>query len=422
MKPSRNHKKYDILYVDEDVSSLRHFQQLLSPYFNVAIAPSAKEAWESFKQRRHHTAIVVADFSVAQNRGAELLLKMRGQNKALLLLMTTRYPELEKTIEAVQQYGFYHYLQKPWNSHNLVLSLQRAMDYFLAQQKQKQVDQQKWSDLHRTLIMDRILSLHVFATGLCHTYRDTIAAVESFIALDHFNGNYDPERSPVLNEQVLDQLFFQMNIQTRHLNDLLQFGNTSSNSPACKERFASYDLKTRLENAMKLFLRTFSSKKFRITLHWEKGLNDILTLPTTYDHLLRVLFQTVALYLSEGALVRIHVFKKVSATPSSLCLLISGRSHAKPYEGTRSLVDPLRTWNPKTQQLGLHLLSTCILCHHLQGQIHYQTKDHALPEGLALTFPLKPRRARPGQSSAMDWDHLMANGSLKRMIPSFIEA
>ena len=45
MKPSRNHKKYDILYVDEDVSSLRHFQQLLSPYFNVAIAPSAKEAW-----------------------------------------------------------------------------------------------------------------------------------------------------------------------------------------------------------------------------------------------------------------------------------------------------------------------------------------------------------------------------------------
>ena len=52
-----------------------------------------------------------------------------------------------------------------------------------------------------------------------------------------------------------------MNIQTRHLNDLLQFGNTSSNSPACKERFASYDLKTRLENAMKLFLRTFSSKE-----------------------------------------------------------------------------------------------------------------------------------------------------------------
>ena len=41
MKPSRNHKEYDILYVDEDVSSLRHFQQLLSPYFNVAIAPSA---------------------------------------------------------------------------------------------------------------------------------------------------------------------------------------------------------------------------------------------------------------------------------------------------------------------------------------------------------------------------------------------
>ena len=139
-------------------------------------------------------------------------------------------------------------------------------------------------------------------------------------------------------------------------------------------------------------------------------------------HLLRVLFQTLALYLSEGALIRIHVFKKVSATPSSLCLLISGRSHAKPYEGTRSLVDPLRTWNPQTQQLGLHLLSTCILCHHLQGQIYYQTKDHALPEGLALTFPLKPRRARPGQSSAMDWDHLMANGSLKRMIPSFIEA
>ena len=132
MKPSQSHKKYDILYVDEDVSSLRHFQQLLSPYFNVAIAPSAKEAWDSLKQRRHHTAIVVADFSVAQNRGAELLLKMRARNKALLLLMTTRYPELEKTIEAVQQNGFYHYLQKPWNSHNLVLSLQRAMDYFVA--------------------------------------------------------------------------------------------------------------------------------------------------------------------------------------------------------------------------------------------------------------------------------------------------
>ena len=137
MKPSRNHKKYDILYVDEDVSSLRHFQQLLSPYFNVAIAPSAKEAWESFKQRRHHTAIVVADFSVAQNRGAELLLKIRGQNKALLLLMTTRYPELEKTIEAVQQYGFYHYLQKPWNSHNLVLSLQRGDGLFPCPTKAK---------------------------------------------------------------------------------------------------------------------------------------------------------------------------------------------------------------------------------------------------------------------------------------------
>ena len=84
---------------------------------------------------------------------------MRGQNQLCLWMITL---QVGKTLKPSSS-AAYRYLQKPWNSR-LVLSLQQAMDCSLPTKANKSI---KRVDLHRTLIMDRILSLHVF-TGSCH--------------------------------------------------------------------------------------------------------------------------------------------------------------------------------------------------------------------------------------------------------------
>ena len=153
---------------------------------------------------------------------------------------------------------------------------------------------------------------------------------------------------------------------------------------------------------MKLFLRTFSSKNFGSRFMGKRS--ERHAHPSLRVTLASVLFQTLALYLSEGALIRIHVFKKVSATPSSLCLLISGRSHTKPYEGARSL-DPLRTWNPQTQQLVSSYPRASSAITSRANSLSEQRSRIARRVGIDVSTQTKTSEA---SSSAMDWDHLMA--------------
>jgi len=410
---------FSILYVDENEHSLKHFQRLLEPYFHILVATNARDASLTFKAHKQHIAIVVSDFNLAQNKGIEMLGKMKGQKPEALYLVSLRYSELEYTLESFDKDGLYHYLHKPWEGTNLLLCIQRAMEFFLVNHQHRILKEKYWSHLQQTFLTERILSLHLLAAEVSHLYQDTLEAVQSFIGMNHPDEKPAPETLPTFQaKQSLHHLFSRLSTQSQNLSDLLCIGYDQGKKPTSRDGWKSCSLRALIQTAIDAFQRTFSERKHRISLDLDIKQDSILSIPVHLEQLIRLLFQAIPFFVSQGALIRIRIEKVEHAAGSALYILIKARSDCKPSDGTRALLHPFDSCSEANQQFGLHLLAMCIVSHHLQGGVKSIDEARGQGESLAIVLPCKPRKNRPRKTTAMDWRRHMAKGTLTQIIAS----
>jgi len=72
--------------------------------------------------------LIISDMRMPVMNGAQFLSQAKKQCPDAIRILLTGYSEMDATISAINDGGIYRYLQKPWNEHDLVLTVQHALE------------------------------------------------------------------------------------------------------------------------------------------------------------------------------------------------------------------------------------------------------------------------------------------------------
>lgn len=124
LSPAATKPKDSILLVDDERALLEVFVSVLSPYFEIETATSAREA--EFLLRKKSFKVVVADHLMPGGNGMSFLVRAREEYPHMQRVLVTGYMKPEMLLRSVNEAALFRYLLKPVALPELVKVVQEA--------------------------------------------------------------------------------------------------------------------------------------------------------------------------------------------------------------------------------------------------------------------------------------------------------
>jgi DNA-binding NtrC family response regulator len=113
-----------VLLVDDEKPLLDLYAEALSPFFDVALATSSKEA--GFILHKRAFKVVVSDHLMPGGNGLSFLVDAREEYPDMQRVLVTGYMKPEMLLRSVNEAALYRYLLKPVSLPELVKTVQEA--------------------------------------------------------------------------------------------------------------------------------------------------------------------------------------------------------------------------------------------------------------------------------------------------------
>jgi len=117
--------KDSILLVDDEQALLDVFAAALSPYFELSLANSVREA-ESLLRKKTFK-VVIADHLMPGGNGMSLLVRCREEYPHTQRVLVTGYMKPEMLLRSVNEAALFRYLLKPVSINELIKVAQDAV-------------------------------------------------------------------------------------------------------------------------------------------------------------------------------------------------------------------------------------------------------------------------------------------------------
>ena len=116
-----------ILLVDDEASILSSLKRVLRPKgYTLITAESGAEGLRLLEENA--VDLIISDMRMPEMTGAQFLGKAKERYPEVTRILLTGYSEITSTVSAINDGGIYHYLQKPWDEQDLILTIQRALE------------------------------------------------------------------------------------------------------------------------------------------------------------------------------------------------------------------------------------------------------------------------------------------------------
>ncbi|MGU3782018.1 HD domain-containing phosphohydrolase [Burkholderia metallica] len=116
-----------ILLVDDEPSLLSALRRVFRPAgYEILTAESGEAALEILASRE--VDLIVSDMRMPGMSGAEFLARARARYPDTMRILLTGYAEIASVMQAVNEGGVYRYLNKPWDDHDLLLTIEHALE------------------------------------------------------------------------------------------------------------------------------------------------------------------------------------------------------------------------------------------------------------------------------------------------------
>jgi class 3 adenylate cyclase/FixJ family two-component response regulator len=151
-----------ILCVDDERSILDSLRIELENFFEnqylIELAQNGEEALDvliELLQDRYEVAVVISDYIMPGIKGDELLKRIHMISPKTLKIMLTGQADLEAVGNAINYARLYHYIPKPWNIHDLTLTVKEAIRSYC---KDKQLAEQNQQLMQMNLELEQLTS------------------------------------------------------------------------------------------------------------------------------------------------------------------------------------------------------------------------------------------------------------------------
>jgi two-component system probable response regulator PhcQ len=380
-----NYKAFSVLYVDDEIISLKYFKAGFEERFNILTAGNAAEALKIFEEHKDRIGIIITDQRMPSQTGVELLEKVRQQKPKIIRMLATAYSDIDAAVAAVNTGAIYKYVSKPWDQRDLEITLMRAMEFFIIQRERDALFQEKLSALHRVMMTDRLISLGLLASGLSHHLHNALVAVRVFLDLapiklaaeevnieelrnpDYWNDFYKMVQSQMVKATgLLDSLGSIPNLPPAQFKDKVKLSEEIKKFFAEKQRHPEWAGRS-------LDLRTYPSEP---TLHVDSKM---------FSKLLDLLFDSLAKSVAEKETIRLVL--KEGARGKGVSMEISARGLHLPEKALRHIFDPFYTQSEGPDDAGLNLLTCYFIVYHHGGQFAASVNGDS---HYIITLPIEP--------------------------------
>jgi len=129
--------KDKILVVDDQVEILNALERQLKNDYKVYTSSNGEEALDLLK--KNSFAVVLADQRMPGMTGVDFLARSLSIQPDIVRILITAYADIQASIDAVNKGQIYYYISKPWEPEELRLIVQRAVERYDLQNKNKQL-------------------------------------------------------------------------------------------------------------------------------------------------------------------------------------------------------------------------------------------------------------------------------------------
>ena len=125
-------KQHTILIVDDEVSNLVTLQDLLIDDYDVLTASGGKEALELIKTHTNPSSIhvIISDQRMPEMTGVQFFEAILEEYPDTICMILTGYSDVDPVIRAINIGRVYRYITKPWNEKELKIIIDRALEAF----------------------------------------------------------------------------------------------------------------------------------------------------------------------------------------------------------------------------------------------------------------------------------------------------
>lgn len=117
-----------LLYVDDEESNLRLFQNIFRRNFKVLTALSGKEGLQILRDQQ--VDLIITDQRMPEMTGVEFLVRAIEINPLPKRILLTAYADLDSIKGAINEGKIYRYIQKPWDLHELTAIIKQAIEAY----------------------------------------------------------------------------------------------------------------------------------------------------------------------------------------------------------------------------------------------------------------------------------------------------
>ncbi|MGI9541676.1 MAG: ATP-binding protein [Cyclobacteriaceae bacterium] len=125
---------YNILYIDDEQNNLVVFKNAFFRHYNIFTALSGLEGLKILEKENIH--LVITDQKMPGMTGVEFLEKIVESHPDAIRMILTAYSDIDFIMRAVNKCGIYRYILKPWDTRELKIVIDKALEnYQLSQDK-----------------------------------------------------------------------------------------------------------------------------------------------------------------------------------------------------------------------------------------------------------------------------------------------
>jgi two-component system, probable response regulator PhcQ len=418
MENRYDHKKFAILYVDDEEKSLANFARAFGDEFRVLTASSAQEGLKLLELHADEIGLLMTDQRMPGEKGVWLLERARQFRPRILRVLVTAYSDMDAAIAAVNNGAIYKYVSKPWDPPQLELTLRQGLEFFMVQAERDELLREKMSVLRNMMIADRIVSLGLLAAGLSHQIRNSLVAVKTF--LDLAPKKMAEERTSL--EGLRNPDFwkdYHQNVQSQieRINELLKDLWSASENPAAPFADEVF-LHQVVDGVLKRFHHEFAARRIEIENRIPDSLPALKADKPKFCRLFELLLKEELATLPAGSRVSLAAELQNGAKPE-IVFLLNDNGPGLPQEALRAIFDPFVVHGSVPSEYGVNLMACFFIVHHHGGKIDAQSQP-GRGTTFTLRLPLNPERAAvaPSDTDFMQktllneelWQKLIAGG------------
>lgn len=375
--------EYGILYIDDEIKSLKYFEAIFESLAPIYIANSPDEGYAVFQEHHERIGVVLSDKKMPGESGIELLKRIRMVDPNPLRFLVTAFSDLDVAVEALNDGLLYSYLTKPWDPDDLEHRLIKALGHFCLERERERLIREKADAFQQLLMADKAASIGILSAGLNHHLRNALTVMRTFYDLLPFQLEDEIEGEPKDRGFWFD-FYGEVGGQIDRMTSILS--NLSEGTKMSGLRVSEgIDLAATLRDAGELVLQGRPDIRFKV-----EGPDDLPFITGDFQKLsqmARFLFEEARSILKRGG--EIEVFLSAIDGGRDVQVVFLDNGDPVPDADLPRLFDPFYVRANQPEELGTNLMACYLTVFHHGGSIRAERSTDGR-NAVIVSLPVAP--------------------------------